>query len=65
MKYHAALQQFVHFSFVVKHKITLYDENQISYTNDPIAIDLNNDGQSEVTIVGITTTNTSGIVKGL
>jgi len=28
-------------------RITLYDENQISYTNDPIAIDLNNDGKLE------------------
>ena len=28
-------------------RITLYDENQISYTNDPIAIDLNNDGNLE------------------
>ena len=24
--------------------VTLYDENQISYTNDPIVIDLNTDG---------------------
>ena len=35
------------------------------YTNDPIAIDLNNDGQSEVTIVGITTTNTSGVYSAI
>ena len=28
-------------------RVTLYNENQISYTNDPIAIDLNNDGNLE------------------
>ena len=28
-------------------RVTLYDENQIYYTNDPIAIDLNNDGKLE------------------
>jgi hypothetical protein len=28
-------------------RVTLYDENQISYTNEPIAIDLNNDGKLE------------------
>ena len=27
--------------------VTLYDENQISYTNDPIVIDLNTDGKLE------------------
>ena len=44
---------------------TITADFDLPYTNDPIAIDLNNDGQSEVTIVGVTTTNVSGIVKGL